>query len=51
MEWGKTWRSSQRVTYHYLVSVYVDIEAENTFDKYFGEDGIKKIEQKGLNDL
>ncbi|SCX76885.1 site-specific integrase [Ruminococcus sp. YE282] len=34
-----------------LVDVYSDLEAENTFDKYFGAEGIKKVEQKGLEDL
>ena len=34
-----------------MVDVYRDIEAEDTFDKYFGAEGIKKVEQKGLADL
>ena len=34
-----------------LVSVYRDSDAEDTFDKYFGAEGIKKVEQKGLQDL
>lgn len=34
-----------------LVDVYSDLEAEDTFDKYFGAEGIKKVEQKGLEDL
>lgn len=34
-----------------LVDVYSDLEAEDTFDKYFGAEGIKKVEQKGLKDL
>lgn len=34
-----------------LVDIYSDIEAEDTFDKYFGAEGIKKVEQKGLEDL
>lgn len=34
-----------------LVSVYNDSNAEDTFEKYFGADGIKKVEQKGLSDL
>lgn len=34
-----------------LVDVYSDVEAEDTFDKYFGAEGIKKVEQKGLVDL
>lgn len=51
MERGKTRRLYQTVTYRYLVSVYNDIEAEDTFDKYFGAEGIKKVEKKGLEDL
>ena len=34
-----------------LVDIYSDLEAEDTFDKYFGAEGIKKVEQKGLEDL
>ena len=34
-----------------LVSVYDDTEVEDTFAQYFGADGIKQVEQKGLNDL
>lgn len=34
-----------------LVSVYVDTSAEKTLDKYFGEEGIKKVESRGLGDL
>lgn len=34
-----------------LVDVYSDLEAEDTFDKYFGAEGVKKVEQKGLEDL
>lgn len=34
-----------------LVEVYRDIEAEDVFDKYFGSEGIKKIDKKGLEDL
>ena len=34
-----------------LVDVYRDTEAEDTFDKYFGADGIKSVEKKGLEDL
>ena len=34
-----------------LVDVYSDVEAEDTFDKYFGSEGIKKVEQKGLEDM
>lgn len=34
-----------------LVDIYSDLEAEDTFDKYFGAEGIKKVEQKGIEDL
>jgi len=34
-----------------LVDVYSDLDAEDSFDKYFGAEGIKKVEQKGLEDL
>lgn len=34
-----------------LVDVYRDTNAEDSFDKYFGEDGIKQVEKKGLEDL
>lgn len=34
-----------------LVSVYIDTSTEDTLDKYFGEDGIKKINKKGLSEL
>lgn len=34
-----------------MVSVYKDIDIEDNFDKYFGAEGIKKVEQKGLSDL
>lgn len=34
-----------------MVSVYKDIDAEDTFDKYFGAEGIKQVEKKGLSDL
>ena len=34
-----------------LVDVYRDTEAEDTFDKYFGAEGIKKVEKKNLEDL
>lgn len=34
-----------------LVDVYRDTEAEDSFDKYFGADGIKQVEKKGLEDL
>lgn len=34
-----------------LVSWYRDTEAEDTFDKYFGADGIKQVEQKRLSEL
>jgi integrase len=34
-----------------MVSVYVDRSTEETLDMYFGEDGIKKREQRVLSDL
>lgn len=34
-----------------LVSVYVDTSTEETLDKYFGEEGIKKVDKKDLKDL
>ena len=34
-----------------LVSVYSDIESEESFAKYFGAEGIKSVEKKSLNDL
>lgn len=34
-----------------MIEIYDDSEAEDDFAKYFTEDGIKKVEQKGLSDL
>ena len=34
-----------------MISVYDDRSEESQFDKYFGADGIQKIEKKGLGDL
>ena len=34
-----------------MVNLYKDIEADEEFEKYFNEDGIKQVEQKGLSDL
>ena len=34
-----------------MVSVYKDIEFDEEFEKYFCEDGIRKVEQKSLSDL
>jgi len=34
-----------------MVDIYNDSEAEDTFEKYFGAEGIKKVEQKSLEDL
>lgn len=34
-----------------LVSIYKDIDAEDNFEKYFGADGIKQVEQTSLSDL
>ena len=32
-------------------AIYKDIEADEQFEKYFSEDGIKKVEQKSLSDM
>lgn len=34
-----------------MVDIYNDTEAEDNFEKYFGAEGIKKVEQKSLSDL
>lgn len=34
-----------------MVAIYKDIDADEQFAQYFGEDGIKKVEQKSLSDL
>lgn len=34
-----------------MVKIYDDTPTEDHFDKYFGEEGIKKVEQKSLDDL
>lgn len=34
-----------------MVSLYKDIEADEEFEKYFSDGGIKKVEQKSLSDL
>lgn len=34
-----------------MVSLYKDIEADEEFEKYFADGGIKKVEQKSLSDL
>nr|DAX13336.1 MAG TPA: SITE SPECIFIC RECOMBINASE XERD [Bacteriophage sp.] len=34
-----------------MVTVYKDIEVDEEFEKYFCEDGIKKVEQKSLSEL
>ena len=34
-----------------MVNIYKDIEAEDEFGKYFGEQGFKQVESKGLSDL
>ena len=34
-----------------MVNLYVDTSADENIGKYFGEDGIKQVEQKGLSDL
>lgn len=39
------WESSD------MVAIYKDIEADEQFEKYFGENGIKQVEQKSLSDM
>ena len=34
-----------------MVSIYKDIDADEQFAQYFGEDGIKQVEQKSLSEL
>lgn len=34
-----------------MVSVYKDISADEQFEKYFGEEGIKSVEKKSLTDI
>lgn len=34
-----------------MVQIYKDIDADEQFEKYFCEDGIKKVENKSLNDI
>lgn len=34
-----------------MVQVYKDLSDEEEFEKYFNEDGIKQVDQKGLSDL
>lgn len=34
-----------------MCRLYIDTEADVRFAKYFGEDGIKKVEQKSLSDI
>lgn len=34
-----------------MVSIYKDITADEQFEKYFGEEGIKSVEQKSLTDM
>ena len=34
-----------------MVTVYKDISADEQFEKYFADGGIKKVEQKSLADL
>ncbi len=34
-----------------MCRLYIDTEADVKFAKYFGEDGIKSVEQKSLSDL
>ena len=39
------WESSD------MVAIYKDISADEQFEKYFGEEGIKTVEQKSLSDM
>ena len=34
-----------------MVTVYKDIDADEQFEKYFGEEGIKTVEKKSLADM
>ena len=34
-----------------MVSIYKDIDADEQFEKYFADGGIKKVEQKSISDL
>ena len=34
-----------------MVTLYKDISADEQFEKYFFEEGIKQVEQKSLSDL
>ena len=34
-----------------MVKLYDDRSKDSQLEKYFGEDGIKQVETKGLNDL
>jgi hypothetical protein len=34
-----------------MIEVYDDNEAEDDFAQFFTEEGIKKVENKGLNDM
>lgn len=34
-----------------MVRVYIDTDTDEELEKYFGEDGIKQVETKGLSDL
>lgn len=34
-----------------MVRIYVDTDSEKQFEKYFGSEGIKAVEKKGLSDL
>ena len=34
-----------------MVAIYKDIDADEQFEKYFSEDGIKKVEAKSLSDM
>ena len=34
-----------------MVQLYKDISCDEQFEKYFGEEGIKTVEQKSLSDM
>lgn len=34
-----------------MVRIYVDTDSEKQFEKYFGSEGIKEVERKGLSDI
>ena len=34
-----------------MVAIYKDIPADEQFEKYFSEEGIKQVEKKSLSDM